>query len=134
MWRLNRQNRYEIIKGLVEKASPEVIDELVKGTDFRGYSPSDNPEFRRREVLEYLEEMNNYWNKYNIDVMDRQYIRIIDEPAPVVEEQQEEPTKSSVCVIFKDAEEEQRFSQICEEINYGKRETKGHPKTYRKEL
>ena len=125
MWKMNRKNRYEVIKEIISKASPKLIDELVSKTDFRGYNPSDDPEYRRRELLAYLEELNNYWNENNIDMTDRQYIKI---------EEPNRPTRSSVCVIFKDAEEEQKFSEICEEVNYGKRIEKGHPKTYKKEI
>jgi hypothetical protein len=120
---LNRKNRYEIIKELINKASPELINELVSKVDFKGYNPSDDPEYRRMEILGYLEEMNNCWNKHNIDMTDRQYIRILNDP---VEE------KSKVCVIFKDEVEEQQFSQMCQDINQGKKIDR--PKAKRKEL
>lgn len=62
MWRMNRKNRYEVIKELVNSASPELIDELVSKTDFKGYESTDNPEYRRQEMLDYIDEMNSCWN------------------------------------------------------------------------
>ena len=81
MWILNRKNKYEIMKELIRNASPELIDQLVTNSSFIGYQSSDNPEYRRKELFEYLDEMYEYWSKYNIDLTDKQYIEIKeDEP------------------------------------------------------
>lgn len=76
MWMLNRKNKYEIMKELIRNASPELINQLVTNSSFTGYQTSDNPEYRRKELFEYLDEMYEYWSKYNIDLTDRQYIEV----------------------------------------------------------
>lgn len=94
MWMTNRKTRYEVIKKLIEKASPELIDELVKDSDFAGYDKSDDPEYRRSELQSFLDEMNEEWNKYNIDVTDRQYIQIVDYESQTEEESELPQTTS----------------------------------------
>ena len=57
----------------------------------------------------------------------KQYVGVIES-----REENTEPTRCEVCVIFKDAEEEQKFSKICKEINYGLRKVKKVPTSYRR--
>ena len=43
------------------------------------YDPADdNIEIRRKQLLDYLDEMNICWKENNIDMTDRQYIKIIN--------------------------------------------------------
>ena len=74
---LNRNNRYEIIRELIKNSSPETINELVINSGFKGYSEDDDIEYRRNELLSYLDEMNEEWNNNHIDLIDRQYITVI---------------------------------------------------------
>lgn len=78
MWKLNRQTRYTIIKELINIASPEVLEELIVTYGFKCFQISDDVEVRRKELLDYLEEMNKCWNENYIDLTDRQYIKIIE--------------------------------------------------------
>lgn len=74
MYKLNRNTRYEIIKELIKEANPETLNKLVN--DLWDNDSIDNTEERREELLEYLEDMNTLWHEKNIDLTDRQYIRI----------------------------------------------------------
>ena len=115
MWMLNRNNRYEIIKKLIKNASIEQINEIIVNFGFKCYQNNDNIEYHRKKLLEYLDEMNKCWNKHNIDLTDRQYIKVVD-TSNETEENAQKPSK--VCVIFKDEKEEQIFSKIASDINY----------------
>lgn len=115
MWMLNRNNRYEIIKKLIKNASIEQINEIIVNFGFKCYQNNDDIEYRRKELLEYLDEMNKCWNKHNFDLTDRQYIKVVD-TSNETEENAQKPSK--VCVIFKDEKEEQIFSKIASDINY----------------
>lgn len=74
MYKLNRNTRYEIIKELIKEANPETLNKLVN--KLWDKDSIDNTEERREELLEYLEDMNTLWHEKNIDLTDRQYIRI----------------------------------------------------------
>ena len=74
MYKINRKTRYEIIKELIKEANPETLNKLVN--DLWDNDSIDNTEERREELLEYLEDMNTLWHEKNIDLTDRQYIRI----------------------------------------------------------
>ena len=76
MWMLNRQTRYEIIRELVSSASPELIGKLVTSFGFDDES-IDDIENRRKQLLEYLDEMQICWNDHNIDMTDKQYIKVV---------------------------------------------------------
>ena len=79
MWIVNKQTRYEIIRELIKKATPELIDQLVRSSNFIGYQAGDDPEYRRTELLEYLDDMNDLWKDRFTDLTDRQYIQIIED-------------------------------------------------------
>ena len=79
MYQVNKQTRYEIIRELIKLASPELIDSLVRNSSFAGYETGDNPEYRRKELLEYLDDMNDLWKENFTDLTDKQYIRINDD-------------------------------------------------------
>jgi len=111
MWMTNRKTRYEVMKKIISTASPELIDELVRDSSFSGYDKQDDPEYRRRELLSYLDEMNEYWNQYNIDVIDRQYITIVNEPTQV-EETKKEPDIDSIRVNPKTYRKEMKKTNI----------------------
>ncbi len=98
MWMTNRKTRYEIIKELISNASPETIDELVRESAFSGYDKQDDPEYRRKELLSYLDEMHEYWTDNNIDVIDRQYITIVNGPTQVEERESEDTEVGSIRV------------------------------------
>lgn len=74
MYSLNRKTRYEIIKDLIVNSSNEEINKLVN--KYFGEESIDNVEIRKKELLIYLNEMNEFWNQKNIDITDRQYIKI----------------------------------------------------------
>ena len=83
---LNRNERYRIIRELIKNASQETIDELVINSGFKGYSEEDDIEYRRDELLSYLDEMNEAWKNSNVDLIDKQYITIIEEKKEETEE------------------------------------------------
>ena len=70
---LNRKTRYEIIKTLIETANPGLIHSLVLEYGFDD-STIDDIEKRRKQLLDYLDEMEICWNDHFIDMIDRQYI------------------------------------------------------------
>lgn len=78
MWVLNRKTRYEIIKNLIVTASPEMIEELIITFGFKYYQANDDIETRKKQLLDYLEEMNTCWNEKYIDMTDRQFIKVVD--------------------------------------------------------
>ncbi len=78
MWMLNRKTRYKIIRKLIYAASPEIIEKLVSDSNIEYDKENDNAEIRRKELLDYLDEMHICWNENNIDMTDRQYIEVID--------------------------------------------------------
>ena len=82
MMLLNRQTRYEIIKRLISMANPELIKELASSFGFVDESNEDIEE-RRKQLLDYLDEMHIYWNDNNIDLIDKQYIEIIEDPEAI---------------------------------------------------
>ena len=79
MWMLNRQKRYEIIRELIKRANPDVIEKLVIATGIEYDKNDDDIEYRREELLNHLDEMKAYWDKDNIDLIDKQYINIIED-------------------------------------------------------
>ncbi len=78
MWMLNRKTRYKIIRKLIYSASPEIIEKLVSDSNIEYDKENDNAEIRRKELLDYLDEMHICWNENNIDMTDRQYIEVIN--------------------------------------------------------
>ena len=85
MYSLNRKTRYEIIRELIKKANPDIIKELVINSGFYelvtqfGFSidsNTDDVEYRKLELLNYLEEMEKCWTDNYKDMTDRQYIKI----------------------------------------------------------
>lgn len=78
MWTLNRQTRYEIIKELISNASPEELEELVIKFGYNYYQINDDIETRRKQILDYLEEMNTCWMENYTDMTDRQFIKVIE--------------------------------------------------------
>ena len=74
MYSLNRKTRYEIIKDLIINSCNEEINKLVN--KYFGEESIDNVEIRKKELLIYLNEMNEFWNQKNIDITDRQYVKI----------------------------------------------------------
>ncbi len=77
MWKLNRKQRYEIIKEIISNADPEIIKQMIINLDFKDDSIDINIEYRRKELLSYLDEMNTCWNENYTDMTDRQYIKVI---------------------------------------------------------
>jgi hypothetical protein len=77
MWKLNRKQRYEIIKEIISNADPEIIKQMIISSDFKDDSIDINIEYRRKELLSYLDEMNTCWNENYTDMTDRQYIKVI---------------------------------------------------------
>lgn len=78
MWTLNRQTRYEMIKELITKASPEIIEELVITFGIKYYQVNDDIEIRRKQLLDYLDEMNTCWRENYTDLTDRQFIKVTE--------------------------------------------------------
>ena len=72
MWMLNRKTRYEIIKEIISNASDEYLRGIINSL---GFECSDI-NYRRGELLKYLDEMNTCWNENYTDMIDRQYIKI----------------------------------------------------------
>ncbi len=79
MWTLNRQTRYEMIKKLIINASPEMLEELVITLGFEYYQVNDDIEIRRKQLLDYLEEMNTCWKENYTDMTDRQFMRVTED-------------------------------------------------------
>ena len=79
MWIVNKQTRYEIIKEIIKKVPKEEIDKLVANSSFEGYDEKDNPEYRRLELLDYLDEMHKHYSEDFYDLTDKQYIQIFNE-------------------------------------------------------
>ena len=77
MWMLNRKQRYEIIKEIISNADPEIIKQMIISSDIKDDSIDINVEYRRKELLSYLDEMNKCWNENYIDMTDRQYIKVL---------------------------------------------------------
>ena len=75
---LNRKTRYEIIREIILKANPETIMELINKSGFKDDSNNQDIEYRRQELLSYLDEMHKCWNENYTDMTDRQYIKILD--------------------------------------------------------
>ena len=73
MWVLNRKTRYEIMKSIISSLDPELIRELVISYGF----DDNDVELRRKQLLDYLDEMQRCFNEHNIDLTDRQYIKVI---------------------------------------------------------
>ena len=119
MWQINRKTKYEIIKKIVNDIDPKVLNELICKSNFKGYQETDDVIYRKSEILKFLDEIYEYWCKNNIDLTDRQYIKVVDT--------NEKAKTNSTCVIFKDEEEEKLFSQITQDINHG-----NNPKIYTK--
>ena len=74
MYKINRKTRYEIIKELIKETNPETLNKLVNSLWDK--DSINNTEERKEELLEYLEDMNTLWHEKNIDLTDRQYIKI----------------------------------------------------------
>lgn len=89
---LNRNDRYLIIKELIIKSSPETIKQIL--ISIKAYNEGDDIEYRRNELLNYLDEMNESWNKRYTDLTDRQFIHIIDD------EKEEEDTNDRIIRIL----------------------------------
>ena len=77
MWILNRKIRYEIMKKLINESSPERIMELVRSYGFDHDCTKMDVEYRRSQLIDYLDEMNECWNEHNIDLTDRQFIKVM---------------------------------------------------------
>ena len=114
MWKLNRKNRYKIIKEIINRTSDEQIREIINYLNVYGCQEDDSLDYRRNELLNYLDEMNDCWNSNNKDMIDRQYIKI---EKPIIKLNN---NSSNVCVIFKDEEEEKKFSSLSSKINHKK--------------
>lgn len=80
MWKVNRQTRYEIIRELIKKVPKEELDKLVAISSFKGYQVTDDPEYRRLELIEYLDEMHEHYSEDFYDLIDKQYIQIYNDP------------------------------------------------------
>ena len=78
MYMLNRKTIYEIIRELIINADAETIMELINNSGFKDDSNNQNIEYRRQELLSYLDEMNKCWNERYLDMTDRQYIKILE--------------------------------------------------------
>lgn len=78
MYKLNRKKKYEIIKEIISDLNPRTINEVVNKVH---KDDINDAEYRRRELLEYLDEMNIVWNEHNVDVTDRQHMEV-KKPTP----------------------------------------------------
>ena len=67
--KLNREDRYEIMRIIINNANPALIAALVKDFGYK-FNTKDDIEQKRRELLEYLQEMNMVWNNYYEDALD----------------------------------------------------------------
>lgn len=77
MYKLNREDRYKIIRKLIGDVSSDKIEELVTMTGFRGLEENMDSEYFRDELIEFLDEMKFYWSKTHIDATDKQYLTVI---------------------------------------------------------
>ena len=75
---LNRKTRYEIIREMIINADAETIMRLIEKTEFKDNSNNQNIEYRRQELLSYLDEMHKCWNDNFLDMTDRQYIKVLE--------------------------------------------------------
>ena len=85
MYSLNRKTRYQIIKELIKRADPDIIKNIIIDSNFYervknyGFSidiNTDDIEYRRLELIHYLDEMENDWEEHYTDMTDRQFIKI----------------------------------------------------------
>ena len=97
MYSLNRKTRYEIIRELINKADTSTIRELVNNSGFynriinNGIKLNldyDDIEYRRKELIDYLDEMEKTWEDNYTDMTDRQFIKI-EEPQKESEKAEE---------------------------------------------
>ena len=75
---LNRKTRYEIIREMIINADAETIMRLIEKTGFKDNSNNQDIEYRRQELLSYLDEMHKCWNDHFLDMTDRQYIKVLE--------------------------------------------------------
>ena len=75
---LNRKTRYEIIREMIINADAETIMRLIEKTGFKDNSNNQDIEYRRQELLSYLDEMHKCWNDNFLDMTDRQYIKVLE--------------------------------------------------------
>jgi len=78
MYMLNRKTRYEIIREMIINADAETIMRLIEKTGFKDNSNNQDIEYRRQELLSYLDEMHKCWNDNFLDMTDRQYIKVLE--------------------------------------------------------
>ncbi len=55
-----------------------MLEELIVTFGFRYYDVNDEIETRRKQLLDYLEEMHECWNEKYTDITDRQFMKIKD--------------------------------------------------------
>ena len=76
MIELNRKIRYEIIKEIIKNVDQDTIRKLVSYHCSDIDSKMDDVEYRKLELLLYLDEMNECWNERYVDMTDRQFVKI----------------------------------------------------------
>jgi len=77
MWNINRKTRYEIIREMIIKADSDTLRKLIAESGFKDDSNNMDIEYRRQELLSYLDEMNECWHEHYTDMTDRQYLKIM---------------------------------------------------------
>ena len=73
----NRKIKYEIIKKIINNASPELLKVLISYYGFE-YKSVDDIKNIKQQLLNYLNELQIHWEEYKVDMTDRQYIKIYE--------------------------------------------------------
>ena len=73
---INRKTKYEIIRNIISSANPGLIKDVASSYGIEETSIREIEE-RRNDLLNHLDEIQAYWNDNNIDMTDRQYVRIV---------------------------------------------------------
>ncbi|MBR2587923.1 MAG: hypothetical protein IKD77_01820 [Bacilli bacterium] len=81
MFYTNRETRHKVVRALIASADPKVIEKLFINSGYRGCQDGDDPEFRRNELLEFVDEAFEAWNRSYRDMTDRQFVKIEEVPS-----------------------------------------------------
>ena len=74
--KIDRETIYKIIRNIITDADDYELINTIKENGFE-YASINNIDKKRKEILNYLDEMNTAWNEHHVDMTDRQYMKII---------------------------------------------------------
>ena len=76
MDKMDRETKYEVIKKILNTANPILVYNII--TELWVQDDPDNVEDRRVELVDYLKEMNVFWNEHNVDLTSRQQVQVVE--------------------------------------------------------